>query len=82
MAETETQVSEVQRAFDAIGELLHKHGIENAVVLIRDPKPPAMPDDEREPHLFFRGDFYEAARLMAFGSTTVRLRMNADLRGL
>jgi hypothetical protein len=73
-------VDEIQAVFDEIGKLLHDRGIVNAVVLVQEPK--HVEPEQEEHRMFFRGNFYEAARLVASASRTVRQKMNEDLRGL
>ncbi len=67
----------IQAAFDAIGEILHKNGIENAVVIIDPPG-----GSEADSRLFLRGSFYEGAKLVAAASRMIKRRMNEDLQGL
>jgi hypothetical protein len=79
MDEAITKVDPMQAVFDEIGEILQKHGIANALLLVRTPEPT---EDDGPSRMWFRGEFYEAAKLAAFGSSAIRSIMNQDLRGL
>lgn len=67
----------IQSVFDTIGEILHKNGIKNAVVIMDPPG-----GSETDSRLFLRGDFYEGAKLVAAASRMIKRRMNEDLQGL
>lgn len=68
-------IDDIQILFDEIGKLMQDKKIDNAVILLEDP-------EKKEKRMFFRGEFYEVAKLVAAASRTVKQKMNEDLRDL
>lgn len=67
----------IQILFDEIGKLMEDKGIKNALLLLEDPD--SSTDGKR---MFFRGEFYEVAKLAAAGSRVIKQKISEDLRDL
>lgn len=74
-AEKIEDIDQIQILFDEIGKLMQDKNIKNAVILLEDPS-------ENDKRMFFRGEFYEVAKLIAAASRTVKQKMSEDLRDL
>lgn len=68
-------IDEIQILFDEIGKIMQEKSINNAVILLEDPA-------KNEKRMFFRGEFYEIAKLIAASSRTIKQKMSEDLRDL
>lgn len=74
-AEKIEDIDEIQILFDEIGKSMQEKGIKNAVILLEDP-------NKNDKRMFFRGEFYEVAKLIAASSRTVKQKISEDLRDL